>query len=129
MSLPDLCETCGTRHHAYQGHVFPPSLLRVTSERIEEKRGASVGVVKKPAQRAKAGVANHVANHVANAVTNTVANANRLEQPAKAVRGQAAARGTSTERVKRWRAANRGKYNAAQRERMRARRAARRVSA
>ena len=30
MALPGLCETCGTRHHSYQGHVFPATPSRVT---------------------------------------------------------------------------------------------------
>ena len=32
MAVPPLCETCGTRHHSYQGHVFPATPSRVTQE-------------------------------------------------------------------------------------------------
>ena len=34
MSLPALCEVCGTRHHGHQGHVFP-KVSRVTQKAVE----------------------------------------------------------------------------------------------
>lgn len=119
MAAPKLCDKCGTRHHDYQAHVFPTAGSRVT------------GRVKPPAAGGR------VANRgVANGVTNKVANervTNSLERPVRAVRvradrGPAASRGTSTERVRAWREKNRARYNEQQRERMRAVRAARRVS-
>lgn len=97
MSVPPLCDKCNTRHHSYQGHVFPAAGSRVTP---------AVDVVKEPpaAERSATKVA------VTKPVTNNAATK----------------RATKTERVRAWREKNRDRYNAYMRELMRKRAAARR---
>lgn len=114
---PPKCRNCGVSEWR---HVCDISFSAVS--RVAHYAKPTLKNLTESAPRAKPDVANR-------GVTNDVANS--LERPARkfaiddrAVQGQAAARGTSTERVKRWRNANRDAYNEAQRERMRARRAA-----
>jgi hypothetical protein len=120
------CRLCQDEHRLGPCPSFYSQPSRVTPAAAARREEVRQEVVESPARRAKGagGVANRaVTNGVANSPERSVREDSVSE---RAVRGPVAARDTSSERVRRWRAANREKYNAAQRERMRAFRAARR---
>lgn len=53
MSLPPLCEMCGTKHHGHQAHVFSRTPSCVTSQE-RPKREEVVGKVEEKPAAAKA---------------------------------------------------------------------------